>query len=291
MTTSVPVVQMAAVPVRSGLWRRLLRSPVGGVSAIVCAFLALVAITAPLLAPFDPARTFSQLLAGPSWSHVLGIDDLGRDEMSRLVYGIRSSLEVGILSVLLSGAVGVPLGLIAGFYGGWVDTIVSRLTDTVLAFPALILAVGMAAILGPSLFNVTIALAIGFVPTMVRVIRGETLVLRDRDFVRAAIANGVSDRVLLFRHILPGTVPALIVQATVALPAAIIGEAGLSFLGLGVQPPTPSLGVMLADAQQFYTTKPILAILPGAAIVIAALAFNLFGDALRDALDPRRARR
>jgi len=261
------------------------------VSAIVCAFLALVAITAPLLAPFDPARTFSQLLAGPSWSHVLGIDDLGRDEMSRLVYGIRSSLEVGILSVLLSGAVGVPLGLIAGFYGRWVDTIVSRLTDTVLAFPALILAVGMAAILGPSLFNVTIALAIGFVPTMVRVIRGETLVLRDRDFVRAAIANGVSDRVLLFRHILPGTVPALIVQATVALPAAIIGEAGLSFLGLGVQPPTPSLGVMLADAQQFYTTKPILAILPGAAIVIAALAFNLFGDALRDALDPRRARR
>jgi peptide/nickel transport system permease protein len=295
MTSTMPIVDPAR-PVAAPSWRaaplgRLLRTPMGIASTSVCGVLVLIAVAAPLLAPDDPAQTFATLLSGPSWHHLLGIDDLGRDELSRLVFGIRASLEVGVLSVLLASVVGVPLGMIAGFYGRWVDTVVSRLTDTVLAFPSLILAVGMAAILGPSLTNVTIALAIGFVPTMVRVARGETMLLRERDYVRAAVANGVSDPVLLHRHILPGALPALIVQATVALPAAIIGEAGLSFLGLGVQPPGSSLGVMLANAQQFYTTDPLLAILPGVTIVVAALAFNLFGDSLRDALDPKRVAR
>jgi peptide/nickel transport system permease protein len=181
----------------------------------------------------------------------------------------------------------VPLGLLAGYYRRWLDPVVSRLTDTLLAFPFLVLAVGLAAILGPSLLNASIAIGIAEIPRPLRVIRGETISLREEDYVEAAVANGASDLVILGRHILPNALSALIVQATVAIPLAIIDEAILSFLGLGVQPPTPSLGVMLAGAQQFITQAPWMAVFPGLVIMLAALSFNLIGDGLRDALDPR----
>jgi peptide/nickel transport system permease protein len=204
-----------------------------------------------------------------------------------VLFGLRASLQVGVLAVAIAMAVAVPLGLLAGFYRRWFDPVVSRFTDTLLAFPFLVLAVGLTAILGPSLTNATLAIGIAEIPLILRVVRGETISLREEDYVEAATANGASDAVILFRHILPNALSALIVQATVAIPVAIIDEAILSYLGLGVQPPTPSLGVMLASAQQFITQAPWLAVLPGVAIVLAALSFNLMGDGLRDALDPR----
>ncbi len=186
--------------------------------------------------------------------------------------------------------IAVPIGLIAGYYRGWVDSVISRVTDVLLAFPFLILAVGLAVILGPSLMNATIALGLGAAPGLIRVTRGETLALREEDYVRAAIANGAGDATILFRHIVPNMTSTLLVQVTVTIPAAIIGEAVLSFLGLGVQPPTPSWGVMLADAQSYLSLAPRLAVYPGLAIFLCALAYNLLGDGLRDVLDPRTTR-
>jgi peptide/nickel transport system permease protein len=186
--------------------------------------------------------------------------------------------------------IAVPIGLVAGYYRGWVDTVIARVTDVLLAFPFIILAVGLAAILGPSLTNATIAIGISAVPALIRVARGETLALREEDFVPAAVANGANDLTIIFRHILPNMTSTLIVQATLTIPAAIVGEAVLSFLGLGVQPPTPSWGTMLQDAQSYLAQAPRLAVYPGLAIVFAALAFNVLGDGLRDILDPRTTR-
>jgi peptide/nickel transport system permease protein len=191
---------------------------------------------------------------------------------------------------MLALLIAVPIGLVAGYYRGWVDTVVARVTDVLLAFPFIILAVGLSAILGPSLLNATIALGVGAAPGIVRIARGETFALREEDFVPAAIANGAGDATIIFRHILPNMTSTLIVQATVTIPAAIVGEAVLSFLGLGVQPPTPSWGTMLQDAQSYLSQAPRLAIFPGLAIVLAALAFNVLGDGLRDILDPRTTR-
>jgi peptide/nickel transport system permease protein len=203
------------------------------------------------------------------------------------MYGARASMEAGVLATLLALAIAVPIGLVAGYYRGWVDPVISRLTDVLLAFPFLILAVGLATILGPSLTNATLALGIGAVPGLVRITRGEALALREEDYVRAAIANGAGDGTILARHILPNMTSTLIVQATVTIPVAIIGEALLSFLGLGVQPPAPSWGVMLSAAQPFIDQAPRLVILPGLCIFLASLSFNLLGDGLRDVLDPR----
>ena len=195
-----------------------------------------------------------------------------------------------MLATLLALVVAVPIGVIAGYYRGWVDTVIARLTDVLLAFPFLILAVGLAAILGPSLTNATIALGVGAAPGLIRIARGEALALREEDYVRAAVANGASDARILARHVLPNMLSTLIVQATVAIPTAIIGEAVLSFLGLGVQPPTPSWGVMLSDAQSYLSQAPSLAVYPGIAIFACSLSFNLLGDGLRDVLDPRTTR-
>jgi peptide/nickel transport system permease protein len=272
-------------------WARLRRNPLalGGLVVVVVALLA--AVLAGLISPFPADHTdFVATLQPPSIHHWLGTDELGRDQLSRVLYGLRVSLSVAVLAVGLSLLVGVPLGLLSGFYG-FLDPVVSRFTDTLLSFPFLVLAVGLAAILGPSLLTVTVAIAIAGVPGVIRVSRGETLRLRGLDFVAAAVADGASDVVVLSRHILPNALNTLIVQATVAAPAAIIGEAVLSFLGVGIQPPTPSLGVMLSAAQPLFRDGPWLAVFPGVAIVILTLGLNLLGDGLRDAFDPKESPR
>jgi ABC-type dipeptide/oligopeptide/nickel transport system permease subunit len=201
--------------------------------------------------------------------------------------GTRASLTAGVLSTLLALVIAVPVGMAAGYYRGWIDAVVSRITDVVLSFPFLILAVGLAAILGPSLINATIALAVSQIPLFVRIARGEVLGLREQEYVQASVVNGAPSRTILRRHMLPNILNPLIVQTTVAIPGAIIGAAVLSFLGLGVQPPTPAWGTMLSDAQQYIGSAPWFATFPGLAIAITTLSFNLFGDGLRDVLDVR----
>jgi peptide/nickel transport system permease protein len=276
---------------RGRVLRRLLRNPLamGGLTAVMVAVAAalLANVVAPY--PFD-LPNFTATLQPPSGAHWFGTDDFGRDQFSRVLFGLRASVTVAALSVALSMVVGVPLGLVAGFYR-FVDPIVSRLTDTLLSFPFLVLAVGLTAILQPSLTTVIVAIGIAQIPAVVRVTRGETLRLRELDFVAAAVADGASDPVVLFRHILPNAFSTLIVQATVAAPAAIIGEAVLSFLGLGIRAPNPSLGVMLTRAETFFRDGPWMVVFPGVSIVVLALAFNVLGDGMRDALDPRESRR
>ncbi len=275
---------------RSRLVRRFLRRPLPLAGLVVLVLLALLAIFAGVLTSDPGANDFTALLSPPSAAHPLGTDDLGRDVLARIAYGARVSMEAGVLATALSIAIGVPLGLIAGYYRGLADLVISRLTDVVLAFPFLILAVGLAAILGPSLRNVVIALGVTRVPAFIRITRGEVLSLREQDYVAGAVADGASDARILRRYILPNALSPLIVQATVSIPEAILGEAVLSFLGLGVQPPTPSWGTMLASAQGFLAQAPYLAIFPGVAIMLATLSFNLLGDGLRDVLDPKATR-
>jgi peptide/nickel transport system permease protein len=274
------------------LRKRFLRRPLAVAGLVVAVGFILVAIFAPWIAPYSPDATdFNTTLAPPfTPGHILGTDELGRDVLSRIIWGSRASIEAGVLATALAFVIAVPIGIVAGYYRGWIDPVIARATDVLLAFPFLILAVGLAAILGPSLTNATIALGLGAVPGVIRVARGETLGLREEDYVRAAVANGAGDVAILNRHVLPNMSSTLIVQATLLIPAAIIGEAVLSFLGLGVQPPTPSWGVMLADAQSYVTQAPRLAIFPGLAIFFCSLSFNLLGDGLRDVLDPRTTR-
>ena len=272
---------------RGEIWKSLRSSPLGLLGAGMLLVMALLALLAPVIAPYSPTQThfdapFQQPL---TVGFFLGTDDLGRDILSRALHGTQVSLQVGFLSVAVAIIGGVPLGLLAG-YVRWLDGLVSRLTDLLLAFPFLIIAVGLAAINGPSLGNVVIALGIAQIPTMIRVVRGETLRIKATDFVTGAVAMNASSVRIMLRHILPNCASAIIVQATVIMPVAIIGESLLSFLGIGIQPPSPSLGIMLSDAQQYIGRSPTAAIFPGVAIVILCLGFNLFGDALRDALDP-----
>jgi peptide/nickel transport system permease protein len=274
---------------RGRLLRRFSRRATAVVGLVGVVVVVLVALLSPLIAPYDPTSSDYSVVLGPPGTpgHLLGTDSVGRDLLSRLLVGTRASLTAGVLATVLALLVAVPIGMAAGYYRGWIDTIVSRLTDVVLSFPFLILAVGLAAILGPSLTNATIALAVSQVPMFVRIARGEVLGLREQEYVQAAIVNGAPSRVILFRHMLPNILNPLVVQATVAIPAAIIGAAVLSFLGLGVQPPTPAWGTMLSDAQQYVTQAPWFAMFPGLAIAITTLSFNLFGDGLRDVLDVR----
>ncbi|MFI5694989.1 ABC transporter permease [Kribbella sp. NPDC051586] len=272
--------------------RRVFRNPLALTGLAVLAIAVILAVFANWLVPHDPTEThLSNAFAPPGTAgYLLGTDDLGRDVLSRIMFGLRASLHVGILAVAFSLVIGVPLGLIAGYFRT-VDALISRFTDLVLAFPFLILAVGLAAIRGASLGNAAIAIGIAQIPGMIRIVRSETLRLKSLDFVAAAIVEGASDAWVLGRHILPNAGSAVIVQATVGIPAAILGEAVLSFLGLGIQPPAPSLGTMLADAQQFASRAPWAAVMPGVAIMLLTLAFNIVGDSLRDALDPKASRR
>jgi len=271
------------------LVKRFLRRRLAVFGLVVLVVILVLALAAPLFG--DPgASDFGAVLQPPSGAHPLGTDDLGRDTLARIAYGARVSMEAGVLATGLALVVGVPLGLLAGYYRGVVDLVISRATDLLLAFPFLILAVGLAAILGASLRNVVIALGISALPSFIRVTRGEVLGLREQDYVSGAIADGAGDGRILSRYILPNALNPLIVQATVTIPEAIIGEAVLSFLGLGVQPPTPSWGTMLSAAQAFLDQAPLLAVFPGLAIGLAALSFNLVGDGLRDVLDPKATR-
>jgi peptide/nickel transport system permease protein len=273
------------------LRRRFVRRPFAVLGAAVALAFVLGAAAAPWIAPYHADTSdFNALLAHSSSKHLLGTDELGRDVFSRIVWGSRASIEAGVLATLLAMAVAVPIGMAAGYYRGWIDPVIARLTDVLLAFPFLILAVGFAAIFGPSLRNATLALGIGAVPGLIRIARGEALALREEDYVRAAIANGAGDVRILGRHIFPNMLSTLIVQATVTIPGAIIGEAVLSFLGLGVQSPQTSWGVMLSDAKDYLGTAPRLALYPGLAIFFCSLSFNLLGDGLRDILDPRTTR-
>ena len=285
----------AGTPLRSNrrrVVRRVLRNPLAITGLVVLGIAVILAAFAPWLAPHEPTQThLSNAFAPPGTAgYVLGTDDLGRDVLSRIMYGLRASLHVGLLAVAFSLVIGVPLGLIAGYFQT-IDGFISRLTDLVLAFPFLILAVGLAAIRGASLGNAAIAIGIAQIPGMIRIVRSETLRLKSLDFVAAAVVEGAGDAWVLGRHILPNAGSAIIVQATVGIPAAILGEAVLSFLGLGIQPPAPSLGTMLADAQQFASRAPWAAVMPGVAIMLLTLAFNIVGDSLRDALDPKASRR
>jgi peptide/nickel transport system permease protein len=292
------VIETPVVPVAVGLGRRtrvlrrLRRNPLAVASFTVLAVAVVVALLAPWLAPYAPEQTdFSNTLAPPGTpGHLLGTDDLGRDVLSRIILGVRASLQVAVLAVATALAIGVPLGLVAGYFRA-ADSVISRLTDLMLAFPFLILAVGFAAIRGASLGNAAVAIGIAQIPGVIRVVRSDALRLKSLDFVAAAVVDGASDLWVLRKHILPNATSVVLVQATVAIPAAILGEAVLSFLGLGIQPPAPSLGTMLSTAQQFAARAPWAAVLPGLAIMVLALSFNVFGDGLRDALDPKASRR
>lgn len=278
----------ASAPRRRRTWRRALRRPPAVVGAVVVFLFLLMALAAPWLATGDPIRTnWSQIRKAPTVAHLFGTDDLGRDVYSRVVWGARTSMQAGVFSILLAIAVGVPTGLVAGYYRRTVDQVIMRLTDAWLSFPFLILAIGLVTILGPSLTNATVAIGMAATPTYIRLTRGLVLGTAQEDYVQSARALGGGDVRMMLRHILPNIFSALLVQATVSIPSAIIAEAILSFLGLGVQPPTPSWGTMLNTAQQFLETAPWMAWWPGLAIFFLALSFNLAGDGLRDFLDPK----
>jgi ABC-type dipeptide/oligopeptide/nickel transport system permease subunit len=262
------------------------RAAVAG--AIIVGAFVLLAIFAPLVAPFDPSKTnFAALRKPPSAIYWLGTDEIGRDILSRLIHGGIASLYAGVVSVFIALVVGMPIGLIAGWFGGWADALISRATDALLAVPFLILAIALAAALGPSLTNAMIAIGLSQVPIFVRLTRGQVLTVKNEDFVEGARAVGVPNTLILLRHITPNILAPLLVQATLTVATAIIAEASLSFLGLGQQPPAPSWGSMLNTAKNYMDSAPWMSISPGLAICLVVLGFNLLGDGLRDALDPR----
>jgi peptide/nickel transport system permease protein len=268
--------------------RRFLRNRLGVAGLIIVLLLALTATFAPLLAPEDPAaQNLRARRAPPSAEFLLGGDEFGRDILSRLIYGARISLAISLLSVGFGLTVGSALGMLAGFHGGWLDTAIMRTMDLLLAFPYLLLAILIVSVLGSGTVNTTLAIGIWTTPAFARVARGSVTGLRDRDFIQAARSLGVRDPRILWRHLLPNIVATLLVYATLNLAYAVLMESALSFLGLGVQPPTPSWAGMIASGRTYITSAPHIATIPGIAIALTVLGFNLLGDGLRDALDPR----
>ncbi|WP_293794898.1 ABC transporter permease [uncultured Bosea sp.] len=284
--------QSSANPVtnlfRGRLWRHLSQRKSALVGLAVVLFMVFVAVFAPLLAPYDPtAQSWTAVRKAPSAAHWFGTDEAGRDMLSRIIWGARASLLAGLTSVGIAMAIGVPLGLAAGFLGGLVDGFISRFTDAMLACPFLILAIALAAFLGPNLTNAMLAIGITATPFFIRLTRGQVLSIKGEDYVEAARAVGNPRWRVAVRHVLPNILPQLMVQATLTIATAIIAEASMSFLGLGLQPPAPSWGSMLNSAQRFLSNAPWMALWPGIAIFATVLSFNLLGDGLRDALDPR----
>jgi len=279
--------QRGDTPGRRAL-RRLLRRRGAMLGLLIVLAFIVLAIFAPWIAPYDPVATsWSAVRAAPSAEYWFGTDEIGRDVLSRVVWGARASLLAGLVSVCISMALGVPVGLLAAYVGGWTDGLISRFTDSMLAVPFLILAIALAAFLGPSLSNAMIAIGVSATPIFIRLTRAQVLAVKVEDFVEAARAVGNPHWRIALRHILPNVLPPLIVQATLAIASAIIAEASLSFLGLGQQPPAPSWGSMLNTAKNYVDNAPWMAIWPGLSIFLLVLSFNLFGDGLRDALDPK----
>ena len=273
---------------RQRVLRRLKRRRGAMLGLGVVVFFVVIAVLAPTIAPHDPLQTsWSDVRKPPTATHLFGTDEIGRDVASRVIWGARASLLAGLVSVCISLSLGVPIGLLAGYVGGWTDALISRITDAMLACPFLILAIALAAFLGPSLTNAMIAIGISATPVFIRLTRAQVLSVKVEDYVEAARAVGNSHLRIALRHILPNVVAPLIVQATLAIAAAVIAEASLSFLGLGQQPPAPSWGSMLNTAKNYIDNAPWMAIWPGLSIFLLVLSFNLVGDGLRDALDPR----
>lgn len=268
--------------------RRFLRSRTGVAGAVVLLIVVLAAVFAFKIAPYSPTRQdFRVERQPPSAQHVMGTDEFGRDVFSRVVWGAQTSLEAGAIAATIALIIGLALGMVAAYYGGRLDNVVMRCMDVVLAFPYILLAIAVVAILGPGLLNAMIAIAIVYVPHYARVVRGSVLSVRARDYVEAARALGAGDRRVMLQHVLPNTLAPVIVQTTLIIGSAIIDTAGLSFLGLGTQPPTPDWGNMLSAGRSYVIDSPWIATFPGLAILVTVLAFNLMGDALRDAFDPR----
>lgn len=262
------------------------RSAMAGGAIVV--FFVLIALAAPLLPIPDPTATdWGAVRKAPSAAHWMGTDEIGRDVFSRLIWGARASLMAGVVSVLIALGAGVPLGIAAGYFGGWTDSVISRCTEALLAAPFLILAIALAAFLGPSLGNAMIAIGLSATPLFIRLTRGQVISIAAEDYVESAHAIGLPTMKILTRYIFPNILPPVLVQATLTVATAIIAEASLSFLGLGQQPPSPSWGSMLNTAKNFLNQAPWMALWPGIAIFLVVLGFNLLGDGLRDALDPR----
>lgn len=281
---------------RSSPWsnflRRFTKDRVGMISLIVVALLILTAVVGPWVVPYDPENFFDydHLNEGPSAMYWFGVDSLGRDVFSRIIAGTRLSLMTGLWSVFAGAVIGTVLGLLAGYYEGWTDRIVMRISDVLFAFPGILLAIGIVAILGGGLLNVVMAVAIFSVPAFARLVRGNVLVLKHETYVEAARSIGAGDAVIIFRHILPGTISVILVYLSMRIGSAIITASSLSFLGLGAQPPSPEWGAILNEAREDILTAPHAALFAVGAIFITVLAFNILGDALRDALDPKMRR-
>jgi glutathione transport system permease protein len=276
-----------ASPLRE-FWRRFLRKRMALAAGLVIVVIAIVSALAPVLAPYDPATPdYNAVLEGPSWAHWAGTDTYGRDILSRIIWGGQISLTVGFLSVTLGCLVGTSVGLISGFFGGWLDGAIMRVLDVLLAFPGILLAIAVVALLGPGIANVIYAVAVFSVPVFARLVRGSTLALKQTLYVQASRSIGVRKLPLVMRHILPGTLPGVIVYASLRMGTSILTAAALSFIGLGAQPPSPEWGTMLADGRSYLGVADHIMVFPGLAIFVTVLAFNLLGDGLRDALDQR----
>ncbi|WP_454764128.1 glutathione ABC transporter permease GsiD [Cupriavidus campinensis] len=270
-------------------WRKFKKQHMALVAGAFVLMLVVIAVLAPHIVPYDPENFFDYdaLNTGPSATHWMGVDSLGRDIFSRILAGTRISLAAGFFSVIIGAVIGTVLGLLAGYYEGWWDRVVTRLSDVLFAFPGILLAIGIVAILGNGMTNVIFAVAVFSIPAFARLVRGNTLMLKGLTYVEAARSIGASDWTILMRHILPGTVSSIVVYFSMRIGTSIITAAGLSFLGLGAQPPTPEWGAMLNEARADMVTAPHVAIFPSLAIFLTVLAFNLLGDGLRDALDPK----
>jgi glutathione transport system permease protein len=289
MSAPAAAAPLAAIRTPLGeFWRRFRRQRLALIAAAVILALVLSAMFAPWIAPFDPsAPDYDSLMDGPSAQHWLGTDAYGRDILSRIIWGGRVSLSVGVLSVALGGLTGIVIGLLSGFFGGWIDGVLMRLMDVLLAFPGIILAIGVVAVLGPGIDNVIYSIAVFSVPVFARLVRGSALSLKQTLYVQAARSIGVRPLALMLRHILPGAMPGVIVYASLRLGTSILTAAALSFIGLGARPPSPEWGAMLADGRSYLGVADHLTLFPGLAIFVTVLAFNLLGDGLRDALDQK----
>jgi peptide/nickel transport system permease protein len=269
-------------------WRRLRKTRLASVGIAIVGLLVLCAALAPLISPYDPTRQrLLEALQGPSAAHLLGTDENGRDVLSRILYGARVSLLAGVFSVAIAVVLGVTSGLVSGYFSGWVDNVIMRAMDALLAFPTLVLALAITAALGPNLRNAMIAIGVVATPVFARLTRGQVLSIREREFVEAARTLGAGSGRIMIRHILPNVTAPLVVQASLSVAFAILAEATLSFLGLGVQPPEPSWGSMVSRGKDYLDQAPWLSFAPGGAILLAVMGFNFLGDAIRDALDPR----